>query len=72
MDRTDRLLDELEVMINSEDVRDKESGLRMKEIITNIRIGKLNIIDLRKSSSRLKYGNDVIDLFIRANDNLAA
>lgn len=66
MDRTDRIINELEQMLN-EGTFSMDLADQIKELIANLRANRVNLQDYKNHNARATYGDAIIDAIIMAD-----
>lgn len=68
-DRTQRILIELENMINKGELSSTpQLEKEIKELIKKVNINEINLIEYRKANSKDRFGSDIVEAIATANN----
>lgn len=65
MDRTNRILRELKIMLNEENYDSLK--IRIEALIDDINQRRVNLMEYQRFDSRQKFGNEIVDAVIVAD-----
>jgi len=66
MDRTNRIMNELELMIQ-ENLFAPVLTAELQELISQVKSGEVNLRNYRRFDSRERFGNEIIDAIVEAD-----
>jgi len=67
MDRTNRIMNELELMIQ-ENLFAPALTAELQELISKVKSGEVNLRNYRRFDSRERFGDEIIDAIVEANN----
>lgn len=67
MDRTNRIMNELQLMIQ-ENLFASALTAELQELISKVKSGEVNLRDYRRFDSRERFGDEIIDVIVEADN----